>query len=272
MNDNFTPPSFWYGDYEVEQDRSAYWQVGPLRFWLTQHAQEWRFACIPGADALDPGLERDLTGAVAEPPEAENEARRLGFRKTSGHLSLIPLTADRPVVVKPATPFLLPPGEELTLYISTTAWLQVRVGDPLRDFLEFPLYRPSDTWFGASTREGEMCYALQTSARVRLQNLPQRHHRAVSALRVRNRAAANLPISKLLLPLPHMSLYGAEDGQLWTEELTLEHVDGRPEAPLDLSAGPPAQAGPTRKLSGPRQRATRRLLTRAFGGLIGGGY
>ncbi|MBU2501143.1 hypothetical protein KJ682_07450 [bacterium] len=272
MTNGSAVPDAWFGDYLLQPGVTAFWQIGPMRFWLTHGDQEWRFASLPGDDTLDPTLERDLTGGVPEPPEAEKGASRLGFRRTPDLVSLTPLTADRPMVVKPITPFLLPPGEELTLYISTILWLQVTVGEDRREFLQIPLFRPSDTWFGSSTRDGEMCYALQTSARLRLENLPRRPHRAISALVVRNRAAQNLAIEKVLLPLPHMSLFAAEDGQLWTEEVTLEHTDGRHEAPLDLSDGPPAQAGVTRRIGGPRQRAPRGLLTRAFSGLMGGGY
>ena len=265
-------PETWYGDYELELGRTAFWQVGPLRFWLTPSQQEWRFAFLPGDDTLDPTLERDLGGEACEPAAAEANASRLGFRQVSGHLRLTPMTADRPVVVKPSTPFLLPPKEELTLFISTIAWLQVSVGDPPLEFLQVPLHRPSDTWFGSSTRDGEMCYSLQTSARQHLENLPLRPHRAISALRVRNLAPENLAVDKVMLPMPHMSLFAAEDGQLWTEEVTLVHTQGRHDSPLDLSDGPPALAGPSRKLGDPRQKPVRGLLTRAFGGLIGGGY
>ena len=265
-------PETWYGDYELEPGRTAFWQVGPLRFWLTPSDQEWRFAFLPGDDTLDPSLERDLEGGSSEPAEAEVNASRLGFRQTNRSLRLAPMTADRPVVVKPITPFLLPPKEELTLYISTMVWLQVSVGDPLQEFLQVPLFRPSDTWFGSSTRDGEMCYAVQTSARLRLENLPLRPHRAISALRVRNLAPENLEVEKIMLPMPHMSLFAAGDGQLWTEEVTLVHTQGRDYSPLDLSEGPPAQAGPSRRLGKPRQKPVKGLLTRAFGGLMGGGY
>jgi hypothetical protein len=272
MTDQPLAPEPWYGQYQLLPEVTAFWQVGPLRFWLTHGEQEWRFTQQPGLDPLDPTLERDLSGRTPEPPEAEAQALRLGFRQTHNLLRLTPMTADRPVVVKPTTPFLLPPGEELVLYISTALWLQVAVDEPAKEFLQVPLFRPSDTWFGASTRDGEMCYAMQTSARLRLENLPVRPHRAISALRVRNKAEANLAIEKVLLPLPHMSLFAAEDGHLWTEAVSLDHTDSAHDAPLNLSERPPEQAGPTRLICGPRVRAARRLLTRAFDGLMGGGF
>ena len=265
-------PATWYGDYDLPVGTTGYWQVGPMRFWLGRLQKEWRFSRIDGDDPLDPSEARDLDGGVPEPEEAFESAVRLGTDHTSGRLRLTPMTADRPVVVRPVTPFLLPPEEELTLYVSTMVWLQVLVGDPLREFLQVPLLRPSDTWFGASTGVGEMCYSLQTSARLYLDRLPIRPHRAISALRVRNRAASNLEIERIVLPLPHMSLFAGQDGTLWTETVTLEHTQDGRESPLDLGRGAPEYAGQARRLSGPRERTGGGLLTRAFGTLKWGGF
>jgi hypothetical protein len=265
-------PATWYGDYVMELDRTGHWQVGPLNFWLTPSGQEWRFAWLEAEDTPAPALIRDFGPGSSEPEAAEANASRLGLRQTAGHLRLSPLTADRSVVVKTVTPFLLPPRQELTLYISSVAWLKVEVGDPAQTFLEIPLHRPSDTWFGSSTGDGEMCYALRTNARLHPENLLQPPHRVLSALRVRNLAPTNLKIDKVLLPMPHMSLFAGADGQLWTEEVTFEHTEGRHDSPLDLSAAPPELAGPCHRLGGPRVRPVKGLLTRAFGGLLGGGY
>jgi len=262
----------WYGEYELAVGKTAYWRLGPLRFWLSHEEKEWRFCSLADTDPLDPRLEEDLSGTAEPPDEALETAVRLGSDRTGDHFELLPMPADRPVVVRPVTPFLLPPEEDLTLYISTMAWLRVSVGRPLREFVEVPLYRPSDTWFGASTGDGEMCYSLQTSARLYLERLPIRPHRAISALRVRNRSAVNLPIERVVLPLPHMSLYAGDRGELWTEEVTLEHTQDGQEAPLILSRTTPSYAGITHKLSGPRQKSDRGLLTRAFGGLRRGGF
>ncbi len=262
----------WFGDFSLQKGKTAYWQVGPSEFWLTRSAQEWRFTSLIGDDSMASARQYRPEGGVQEPDEGTIGPIRLGFNRAPEQLCLMPMTADLPFVVKPDTPFLLPPGEEITLYISTILWLQVSVGDPPHEFLQMPLFLPSDTWFGGSTREGELCYALQTSARLRLENLPVRPHRAISALVLRNRAATNLQISKLLLPLPHMSLFAGESGHLWTESVTLEHTTDRRETPVMLGNAPPLQAGNTRRITGPRERAPRGLLTRAFGGLLGGGF
>lgn len=271
-NANAAPPREWYGEYELAEGTSAYWRIGPMRFWIARTKKEWRFGSVPGNDPLDPSLERDLDGGVPEPVEAAETAVRLGADHPGRRLILTPMTADRPVVVRPVTPFLLPPGEELTLCVSTMVWLQVQVGDEPHEFLQLPLFRPSDTWFGASTGDGELCYSLQTSARLYLEKLPIRPHRAISALRVRNRAATNLSIERVVLPLPHMSIFAGEDGKLWTETVTLEHTQDGRESPLLLGRKAPAHAGVTRKLSGPRQKSGRGLLTRAFGTLKFGGF
>ncbi|PJA74514.1 hypothetical protein CO151_09470 [bacterium CG_4_9_14_3_um_filter_65_15] len=272
MSDASAVDQTWFGDFSLSLDKTAYWQIGPSEIWLTRSSQEWRFTGRTGTNPLNMTLKHLPDGGDPEPEESTVGPLRLGFKNAPERLSLLPMMADRPFVVKPATPFMLPPGQEVTLYLSTVLWLQVAVGDPSQEFLQMPLFLPSDTWFGDSTLDGEMCYALQTSARLRLENLPVRPHRAVSALTVRNKSHANLEVEKVLFPAPQMSLFAGESGHLWTESLTLVHTSEHHDAPLILKDSPPSQAGQTRKVVGPRQAAPRSILTRAFSEMLGGGY
>jgi len=259
----------WWAAQSLAENSIGHWQIGPLALWIQRFAQEWRLAVDHGGDPLDSVMVREMPSARPF-PEDHPEARRFGFRKTSDKLKLMPVLADRPVVINPAIPFALPPGEELTLYLSTAVWLQVLVGEPAVTLLEVPTHRPSDTWFGPSTREGEMCYAVKTSARQQLENLPLRPHRVISALRIRNRARTNLAVERIKLPVPHMSIFEAAAGQLWTESVTLEREEDGEMARLQLGKKPPAAIEKTRLLSGPRVKPDKALLIRAFGGLIGG--
>ncbi|MFH1841638.1 MAG: hypothetical protein ABIF77_00385 [bacterium] len=260
----------WWGDYDLDDGATAAWQVGPFRFWLARSPREWRFACRRGDDPLDDTLRIEVPAADDIPEDAADN-RRIGFRHTQPRVKLSPRLADRPVVVNPVMPFLLPPGEELVLYISTALWLRIEMGEPLREFLDTPLFRPSDTWFGPNTREGELCYAQKTSARLQLENLLVRPHRVLSAVQVRNRTDANLAVEKIKLPLPNMSIFGSPDGALWTEVVTFQRREAGEHAILELSKKPPSHVKEARRLSGPREEPTRGLLMRAFGGLLGGG-
>jgi hypothetical protein len=89
-----------------------------------------------------------------------------------------PMLADRPVVVRARQSVFIPPGEEAMLYLSTPVWVSIDLGEPARALREIPVLRLSDTWFGPSTREGELCYAARTHARNHLDQVPRRPHRA----------------------------------------------------------------------------------------------
>ncbi len=270
MNPTTALPAVWWGPSELPENAASFWQIGPLAFWLQRSAYEWRFASEQRANAPEGTLIREHP-TTRPLPEQGPALRRLGFRRTAGAMRLLPALPDRPVVVQPASPFSLPPAEEIALHISTPLWVRIAVGQPLVEFVELPTQRPSDTWFGPNTRVGELCYALSTSARLRREDLPVRPYRVLTELRLRNQADTVLTVEKVQLPLPNMALYASAAGELWTESVTLVRRDDGELAALELSKQAPAHLRQPSCLAEPRLPAERGLLLRAFGGLIGGG-
>jgi hypothetical protein len=152
-------------------------------------------------------------------PESMDE--RFVHAGESNQVTLLPMLADRPVVIRPRQPVFLLSGQTITLYLSTPVWLKIMVGDPPVLLKELPLMRLSDTWFGPNTREGELCYAGRTQARHDPKELPDRPHRAITPLTIQNKAASPLPLEKISLPVPMLALYGDDAGKLWTQAVTL---------------------------------------------------
>ena len=114
---------------------------------------------------------------------------------------------------------------------------------------------------------GELCYALRTSAKLHLEHLPRRPHRAISAVRIQNNAPSVLQIEKLKVPVPHLSLFASNEGHLWTEALTLKREEGSDGTEVRLD-NKPTQIVATERIAQPRKRMSKGFLLDAFGELF----
>ena len=203
-------PATWWGRYRLEAGQAALWTIGSLRLAVRRLANEWQIACDQNTMA-DPET-TEWSQQVAQVDLAELDYANLEryiLRETGEELILKPALADRPVVTRPVTPLYVPAGAEATIFVSTPLWVTIETGEPPQSLKELPSQRLSDTWFGPSTMEGEFCYAGQTFARLNLENIPRRVHRAITQVIVHNRTASQLLVERLSLPLPYLSLFEA---------------------------------------------------------------
>lgn len=269
--------SVWWGAVELDVDQAACWRVGPTTLWAYRTEHDWRLLSSSSGDAMqdDASVTAPADGAEwhALETRAQSErgltVHRHTFRATPEILDLQPVSADRPIVVRPEHPLSVPPGEEVTLYLSLPVWMQIVAGKtPLEDI---PSHRPSDTWFGPSTRDGELCYATKTVGRLRLANLPFRPHRSVTPLRIQNRAEDSLQLERVHVPAPYLALYLAEKKEhpLWTQALTLtRHSDGAI-AEVRIRPGPPAPLTDSVRLQEPRHEVKSGLVVNTFRAIEG---
>ena len=247
-------------------------QVGPLTLWLQRMENEWRVAHLP-ADDLDASTETLRTDLEVPQDLLKLEhVQRFAVAGKGGEISLTPALADRPVVARPEKPFCLPAGTEAVVYVSSPLWVVLSTAQDLK-LMELPIVRPSDTWLGPSTREGELCYASRTFLRLSQDNVPRRPHRATSMVRILNHADTPLPLHALKLPAPHLSLYRAAGG-VWTQDITFERRMDDTLAALRLRDRRPAMASDAAPLAGPRVRILEIPGFQAFSALFssfGGG-
>src|SRR3569832_2052166 len=229
----------WWGGFNLEQDEALRWRIGPLTLWLRRRLHEWQLA------------HRRDDGEIDHPHLAAGE--------------LVPMLADRPVVTRPVVPFYLSGGEEVTVYVSSPLWVRILTGGVFMQ--EVATQRPSDTWDGPNTREGELCYASETHCRLSLDELPWRPHRAVTPLLLRNRDRRPLLIERLNLPVGYLSLYANEQGALWTQTVTIKREQGSDV--LDVGTASPAEAGAARLVCRPRSEPDKGGVIRAFTSLFG---
>jgi hypothetical protein len=252
----------WWREESFETGDVRAWEIGPLALVIARTEQEWKLAHRwTGWEDVDPGW--STTEGLEFPEDEEWEVVRHVFSVTGSSLVLAPALADRPVVTSPRVPVFVAPRERTTLFVSSPLWLQVRGEGQM--LLEVPIRRLSDTWFGSSTREGEICYATKTRAALHVDNLDLLARRAVTPVRLKNRSSTALHVERLKLPVPLLSLFGSGDGTLWTEAVTMSREDSDELAEVELRRGPPAEATVPTLLTEAREKLTENAVMQVFG-------
>lgn len=266
------PP--WWGPYTVPVQQMYHWHLGALHSWMLRDAHEWRVAWEAGRDPLHdantcegPMAVDEAAFSWSDPPDAYTLAR-YSMHATEATLRVQPALADRALVVRPEHPISIPPDEAITLFVSTPLWMRILVHEREHQLLEMPTVRLSDTWFGASTRAGELCYAARTTGRLHLDNVPRRPHRAITPIRIRNQARDTLLLERVQMPATHLALYETDEAVLWTQALTLEREANRgatgPAAAVHIRPGAPPEAEGATRLTEPREPVRRNLFVSTF--------
>lgn len=258
-------PDPWWTPREVAVGHGLELELGTVKLTLGHGQDEWRIGHEYQSEDAAPAKAR-IRARRSLPTEFKE---RYVIGGDSSRLNLTPLLADRNVVIRPRQPIFLLSGQEVTLYLSTPVWIKLEVGKTGMLLRELPALPLSDTWFGPSTREGEICYAGRTQARHHIDELPRRCHRAITPLHIHNKASTPLPLEKFSLPVPMLSLYGSADGSLWTQRLTLTREDQSDLAAVRIDRRPPDYADKLQLLARPRQDPGRSGLVRAFSLLFG---
>ena len=259
--------STWWGEQRLAAGESAVWRIGPLLLGVLRGKCEWQVA-YDWDLALEESQEWELHRGE-ELPEAAANQERFVVGETGDRIRLQPVLADRAVISCPRVPIHLLPERQITLYVGSPVWVRIEAGSPPVTLLELPSQRPSDTWFGGSTREGMLCYATKTRGLLNLEKLPVVPRVAVTPVHIDNQAPDALRLEKLKLPVPLLSLFCASDARLWTEGVVLTRSEESEMASLDIRSGPPPEVAGAELLSSAREAAESNLLIRAFSSLFG---
>ncbi|HET7650349.1 MAG TPA: hypothetical protein VFL15_06585 [Gammaproteobacteria bacterium] len=258
----------WWGEFSIAMQSMGCWHIGPLEIWAQHMAGEWRLAWRSGEELMQPVARVELDVPIRQ-PEPGMQICRFSMRETGKPLWLLPALADRPVVVRPETALSIPSGEEVTLFVSTTLWVAVYANPQAPMLIEMPSLRPSDTWFGPNTRQGELCYASRTLAHTQIENVVPRPHRAVTPVQIRNHGNEALLLERLSVPVPLLTLYQNEAGDFWTQSIMLERTGRDDQARLHLGNVPLPAGMAARQVAAPRQldddSSMFRALSRFFG-------
>jgi hypothetical protein len=256
----------WWGDFPLAEQQSMSWSIGERKLVIQRQASEWNTWNVETETENADTLMRDVYANHLIPDQALL-GRHLQAA-TAASLRVIPALADRSIVTRPKIPLRLLGGEQTRIYVSTPLWFKALTLPGDLCLLDVPFWRPSDSWFGPSTREGEMCYAKYTEARLHTELLVQRPHRAITPILIHNKQQEALLIERLNVPVPLLSLYQDTQHRLWTNtiKVTREADDDLTELLLEKQA--PAEADGANLVAGPRIITDRHRLIRSLGSLF----
>lgn len=254
----------WWGEFTIEFGAAVQWEIGPMQLAVQRLPGEWVIV-YKTTEMVDDQQKWRVAYSDQDPGEidADHVARFIG-QDSSEQLTVLPALADRSVVSRPFTPFTVPANEKASIYVSTPLWFTLVTGAPGRPLFEIPIQRPSDTWFGPSTREGETCYASRTFGRLHLENLTIYQHRAITQVHINNRAAIPLLVERINLPVPFLSLFHTPHNIFWTETVTMVQTGGVSLAEFHIGKEPPPEAADAALAAKPRRIPQKGMLIRAF--------
>lgn len=250
----------WWGNIPFALDEVRRWQLANLTLQIQRVAQEWQISHHRQNNQHEDEHDWRLLPPLDEETMPEKSVlQRHIFNQTSSHITLKPQLADRSVVIKPITPLFIAPNQQTTLFVSTPLWLNVFTSDNSL-LLDTPVIKPTETWFGATPIRGELCYATKVFARLDLEQLPIRSFRAVTPIHITNHHTQSMPIERINIPAPLLSLYAGDDGRLWTPTLEVEQLSYGRAPKIHLSKQLYDRAGNVKLLNNARQNNPENLI------------
>lgn len=255
----------WWGCQDFTTGQTRRWDLAGLLLDITRQAQEWQLRLERSRAQSEDNhawLRRD--GGEDEGPAPGARLQRHVFRQTGSRLRLLPRLADRSVVVRPVSPVFVPAGQETTFYVSTPVWLALVADGVDQPLLDVPVVIPRETWFGPDPARGQLGYASRVNGVTDLAQLQPRPFRAVTPVHVRNAGPTPLPIERINIPAPHLPLYGAESGRLWTPALAITRHGHLVTPQVQIEPGISTRAGHVEQLSPARLGAGEHALIRVF--------
>lgn len=247
---------------------ARHWRLGGLDLFVRCMHDGWLVQSVVGHSEAEVERPDILAAAIDWQPDnsATDVIRYYTGEDSSEVLRLTPLLPDRPVVARPIEPFAIAPGQCASLFVGVPLWLELVTGDEAH-LVAHPSARLADTWFGPSTRSGELCYASITSCRTSVEQMLPSSWRAVTPLVLENQGTDVWGLDRVALPVPLLPLFRAEGGRYWTSELTaVRERSGEVDAVRAGHNAPAGIRGPA--VAAPRQSDRSSWLGRFYGKLF----
>lgn len=191
--------------------------LGSLRLWIHRGQKDWRIT-----HETEAGVDERCTVSFLDGPlDPEHEWTRWVLEEKIEQIQLRPRLPDRPFIVRPEMPMCLMPKQSVQFFVSLPVWVAVSYGVKYQQVFEVPTDILSNSWFGPFT-EGELCYAVKTSAMLSHEDLLPRANRVVFPLEVRNASREKLNFERLCLRPQFLNIYQG-DTRMWTSKARVSY-------------------------------------------------
>ena len=261
-----------WGIFNLNRDTLFSKQFGDLKVWVKKDRNELSVACTRRRDARSRGKTELETAYKPESESASWVHWVISDEPKSVEIS--PLLPDRPLIAKIESPFSLAAGTEKLIFIRIPLWIAVNsTGKEEIKLLEAPLQILSNTWFG-NFESGELCYWASVRAEQPQAGKPQAEQpqaeqqaqqtlKALCSVRLSNMANESLPVEKMYLPVPNLTLFNA-DGRLWTDEVAVSCRGADEAGQVKFTGKPPENLIHVSIAAAPRQTSAKNIFLKSF--------
>lgn len=246
---------FWE-PIKIERDETLAVQLGSLDLWIHRGEQEWHIA----SETRSNDQHRLSISRSGEMPDCD--WTRWVINEQIDEVMLRPQMPDRPLIVRPEMPVCLLPNQSVQFYIGVPVWVEISLGHRFRGIIEMPSMMLSNSWFGPTT-EGELCYAMRTTAKLRREDLQQHPHRAVVPFEIRNMSDERLDFERLCLHTINLRIYEGNE-RMWTNRGRATYRGDEKWSRVVYARGVPAFDGASRMIGKAREPVDRGAILRTF--------
>lgn len=256
----------WWGEFELNEEQKMCWSIHDRKIIIQRHTTEWNTWNIETAHENNDHLIE--AHCVEDNILDESIMVRHLQNATTEKILIQPALADRSIVVRPSSALRILGGEKVQIYVSTPLWFQALIPSSNTCILDIPFWRPSDSWFGLSHIQGELCYAKYTDARFKLESLERRPHRATTAINIHNKDSQILSIERLNVPVSLLNIYADDSNTLWTNSIDVTRESDGNAVELHLGKSAPANVANATLVSRARITDSRHTLIRTISSLF----
>ncbi|WP_428386188.1 DUF432 domain-containing protein [Mucisphaera sp.] len=238
--------------------------VGPLTIWLRREGEELFVATERDADESLRHRDEPLAMADSEPPtdSAALAWDRYILASNSQEIGLRYLLPDRPLVARPESVLVLPPGRHATFYFGIPLRIAVvEAALPPVTLTELPTIVLSNIWFG-DPMQGELCYSLMTRAKRDVDLAERRPYRAICTLEIRNESDEPIKVQRLRVSGPNLDLFEGE-GQVWTNRVVARFRSQEQGSEVEVVTSAPTSG--LRKIVPAREPVVGSVVSRVLG-------